>query len=280
MLNNNYDFFLKKFLAFESGIDPAYYALYLENYSKPIIIYPEVVLPGRVIRNFRTGEFNFKLMTYNEYFSAIGVNKYFKLKNLSCIPAMQYNSMNMLGFIGYQIGESILISTDYYKPKQVNSYIDGREFIVDSYYYGAVPNLVWANGCTETLYQLPGTTKIILATDINKWEGTFTGKDGLNNLSDLFRPEVQEKVIRGLMNYNYRYLVNLLNQKSYPLEKILNSSSFTLSGILAATHLVGSEAVANYLTLGTLAQDEFGTSLLKYLTDFSKYSISYSSELF
>jgi hypothetical protein len=280
MLNNNYDIFLKKFLAFESSIDPAHYDLYLENYSNPIIVYPEVEFPGRAIRNFHTGEFNFKLMTYNEYFSAIGVEKYFRLKDSGCIVGMQYNSMNVLGFIGYQIGESILISTDYYKPKQVNRFIEDREFIVDSYYYGAVPNLAWANGCRETLYQLPGTTKIILATDINKWEGTFTGKDGLNSFSDLFRSEIQEKVIRELMNYNYRYLVNLLSQKGYALEKILNSSSFTLSGILAATHLVGSEAVANYLTLGTLSQDEFGTSLLKYLTDFSHYSISYFSELF
>ena len=280
MLSNNYDLFLKKLLAFESSIDPANYALYLENYSKPIIFYPEVVFPGRVIRNSSSGDFNFKLMTYNEYFSAIGVEKYFKLKDSDCIATMQYNSMNALGFIGYQIGESILISTDYYKPKQVNSFINDRELVVDSYYYGAVPNLVWANACTETLYQLPDTTKIILATDINKWEGTFTGKDGLNSLSDLFRPEIQEKVIRGLMNYNYRYLVNLLNQKGYSLEKILNSSPFTLSGILAGTHLVGSKAVANYLALGTLAQDEFGTSLLKYLTDFSYYAISYSSELF
>src|ERR1700733_4985795 len=58
---------------------------------------------------------------------------------------LQYHSHNSLGFVGYQLGEALMIDLGYYQ---------------DSSYYG--------NGAAT-----------------NTWDGTFTGKGGIHSLADL-----------------------------------------------------------------------------------------------
>jgi hypothetical protein len=70
--------------------------------------------------------------------------------------AMSYRSMNSLGFVGYQFGEALLIDLGYYDDDQ---------------FYG--------NGAST-----------------NTWDGTWTGKNGVNSLEEFMTKEAQESLFR------------------------------------------------------------------------------------
>src|SRR5450755_1652514 len=131
--------FLAKLLAAESGIDPAKFAAYVREYESPVIWYPCVTAPGRVIRDTVSGSPRFERMSVSNYFKALGVHDLFDPSAPACIRDMQYAATNALGFVGYQFGESALISTGYYRPEVVHQR-DGRarKRAYDSYYSGSV----------------------------------------------------------------------------------------------------------------------------------------------
>lgn len=267
--NGTFADFLRELLAFESGIDPRKLDWYLSSWDSPAISAPQVSAPGRAIRDPHTGNLEIRRMTVRDYFAALGVGELFEPENPESLRAMQYRSMNALGFVGYQIGEAILVTTGHYTPERVTR---GAQ-TWDRYYFGSVDPSAWRNGCRELVYRIPGTAKDIVATDVNCWRGSFTGKHGIFALADLFVPEKQERVVREIMRSNLATIREQLLRDGDPLERALERVTCTASGLLAAAHLCGAFAAAEFLRSGAIGSDELGTSLARYLDQFAGYDV-------
>lgn len=258
-------------LARESGIDPALFPWYVREFDSPVLAYPAVTAPGRGVRDARTGRFTFRPVTVSHYFEALGVRDFFDQRDADCIKVMQHASMNALGFIGYQFGESILIDAGYYRPERVR--IGNRRGpikTVESYYIGAIGEDVWRGGRTEMLYQSPETRKLVLATDVNRWRGTFTGKNGVRTTADLKDPGKQQRVMRDVADLNYRRIKSIFKQANFALP-----AGKTWSALLAAAHLSGCRAAARFAIFATNVEDQFGTSIRSYFDDFAGFQTPY-----
>ena len=159
----------------------------------------------------------------------------------------QYKVENPLGFIGkYQFGEALLIDLGYYKA--------------DVYYNGG------QNG-----------------VDKNYWRGAWTGKNGANSKQDfLNNPQIQETAIREAFRQNVEIVKRSLSQQGKSLNNYLGNTKtlngqqikITLSGILAGAHLRGPYGVANVLLKDEVSFDEFGTSILQYMSEFSGFNVT------
>jgi hypothetical protein len=285
-MQDRYSFnsFLNKLLCFESGIDPKKFDWYIENMDNPIIEYPKVIKPGKIKRDHKTGNFCMAKLTVKEYFESLGIFHLFNPYDRNCIKIMQYNTINPLGFVGYQLGESILISTEYYIPPEKAIDNNGQKNFYKKYYFGEIDKQFWKNSTTEVLYTFPETNNTILATDVNYWEGDFIGKDGIYSFFDLVLPDKQEKVIREVMKFNYTFLKNLFYSENIKLENTIkqynktfykNDQKISLSGVLAAAYLVGAVATLIFFKEGIVAKDEFNTSIEKYLLEYSNYKIDF-----
>jgi hypothetical protein len=266
--------FLAKLLTFESGIDPEKFAGYVSEYESPVMRYPRVSSPGRVIRERQSGSYRFEPMTVAAYFKTLGVNHLFDPASPACIPAMQYASTNVLGFVGYQFGEAALIAGGSYRPQVVRGRRRAGGYCeYDSYYIGSLPETTWCAGRTETLYRLPGTRKDVLATDVNRWQGTFTGKNGIASLDDFKDPQRQELAMRDHLDANHTVLRRVLSRNGFDLR----AAPRTWSGLLAAAHLCGASAAAAFALRGTIARDEFKTDIATYFAAFEGYETPYCS---
>ena len=157
---------------------------------------------------------------------------------------LQYRSQNSLGFVGYQFGEALLIDLGYYR---------------DTISYG--------NGAAT-----------------NTWDGTFTGRGGIDSFEELKSP-LQEGVILDAFGYNLRVieqglanagesLSDYLGQtRSYvdPASGATQTVTLTLTGILAAAHLRGAWGTLDLLQRDAVSSDEYGTSILRYIDQFGGY---------
>ncbi|MEO1725285.1 MAG: hypothetical protein AAFR84_23180 [Pseudomonadota bacterium] len=92
--------------------------------------------------------------------------------------AMSYQSMNSLGFVGYQFGEALLIDLGYYD---------------DDLFYG--------NGAAT-----------------NTWDGTWTGKNGVTSLADFMTAEKQEIAIQEAFGYNLKIIEDGLSNSGQSLD--------------------------------------------------------------
>jgi hypothetical protein len=160
----------------------------------------------------------------------------------------QYKVENSLGFMGkYQFGEPLLIDLGYYKA---------------DVYYG--------NGANK-----------------NYWRGTWTGKKGINSKEQFKNAhEVQEAAICEAFNLNWQRVNSALGAQGQSVNNYLGKHktfidgevsktiTITLSGILAGTHLRGPYGVANLLLNNQVPHDEFGTSILRYMEEYSGYNIT------
>ena len=275
--NRTFDHFLSDLRAFESGIDTDSHAWYSANYNTPVVTAPCVTAPGRVVRD-DTGSIEFQRMTVAEYFVSLGVSHLFDDASVECLRAMQYAVVNCLGFIGYQIGEAILITTRYYVPEKIGVVTDGTMVQYERFYCDALESSTWRGGCREMLHRSPGASKEVLATDVNRWRGTFTGKHGVFGLGDLKKPERQDLVIREILHHNYERTYRALAHDAVKCTHrgpTTSKPEYSVSGVLAAAHLCGADAVINFVRSGRVARDEFGTSLPDYLHKFSGYDTPY-----
>jgi hypothetical protein len=256
----------------ESGIDPALFNWYVSNYDKPVIDYPSVTAPGHILRDEKTGAFTLRKLTVSEYFQTLGVEPMFSVSDPESISAMQYAAINPLGFVGYQVGEEILVKTGFYSPARVQW--AGHEY--DSYYIRpASTNLV--DRVSRLRMELSDDGTQIVATDVNEWRGTFRGRYGIYSLDDL-RTARQEYVIRDLMDFNYARITSLLEAQGTSLVQELmvpRTIQCTVSGALASAHLCGADAVASFLRSGSEARDEFGTPLSSYMVQFEGHDTPY-----
>lgn len=275
--------FLDTMRAFESGIDPAKAAFYRQNLDQPVYNYAKVTAPGQIIRDPVTGSMISEATTIREFFQKLGVASFyseFPADEAAMFRTMQYNSLNAWGFIGYQLGEAVLISAGYYSPKQVTT---GNETL-DSFYI-FMPDSTWANGVKQARSEIPGSGgNYILATDTNLWQGSFVGKNGVSSFADLKVPDKQEVVIRDVMRFNYGVMTELLTKanmtwaqalaKSWP-GKDANGNNITIqatmSGLLAAAHLRGAWGTADLLIKNQQSCDELGTCITTYIHKFGGF---------
>ncbi|MDA7966705.1 hypothetical protein [Ruegeria sp.] len=157
--------------------------------------------------------------------------------------AMSYRSMNSLGFVGYQFGEALLIDLGYY---------------TDDIYYG--------NGAAS-----------------NTWDGTWTGKNGVNSLVEFTTAEAQEHAIQEAFGYNLQVIETGLGYQGESLSDYLGTTrtymdngqevsvTLSLTGIMAAAHLRGAWGTLSLLQGGNVSVDEYGTSILRYISQFGGY---------
>ncbi len=157
--------------------------------------------------------------------------------------SMAYRSTNTFGFVGYQFGEALLIDLGYYD---------------DDFYYG--------NGASS-----------------NTWDGTWTGKNGVDSLEEFMTQEAQDVAIREAFGHNLTVIQNLLAANGESVEDYIGQSvsytysggsgsvELTLTGILAGAHLRGAPAVVDLLRSGSVSIDEYGTSILQYIEQFGGY---------
>jgi hypothetical protein len=159
--------------------------------------------------------------------------------------AMSYQSTNSLGFVGYQFGEALLIDLGYYDDDQ---------------FYG--------NG-----------------ESTNTWDGTWTGKNGVNSLEEFKTKAAQEVAIQEAFGHNLKIIQNGLAQQGKSLDDFLGTTTIyndngngtqvtvelSLTGIMAAAHLRGAYGTLNLLLNGAVSNDEYGTSILRYVDQFGGY---------
>ena len=157
--------------------------------------------------------------------------------------AMAYRSMNSLGFVGFQFGEALLIDLGYYDA--------------DTFY---------GNGAAT-----------------NAWQGTWTGKNGVDSLEEFMTKEAQTVAIQEAFGYNLQVLEGQLAGSGQSLGDFIGQTAsytqngqtvtveLTLTGILAAAHLRGAWGTATLLQNGAVSTDEYGTSILQYIDQFGGY---------
>ncbi|MEP5730684.1 MAG: hypothetical protein ABJL67_15085 [Sulfitobacter sp.] len=157
--------------------------------------------------------------------------------------AMSYTSMNTLGFVGYQFGEQLLIDLGYYD---------------DTSFFGA-------------------------GEVTNLWDGTWTGKNGVNSLDEFKTEAAQEIAIREAFGHNLGIIQEGLAHNGESFDDYLGTTrtffdngveqtvELSLTGILAAAHLRGPFGTLNLLQNGSVSADEFGTSILRYIEQYEGF---------
>ena len=74
-------------------------------------------------------------------------------------------------------------------------------------FYIFVDDSNWIGCKTEALVEIVGSGgNKVIGTSLNNWQGTFTGKNGVNSFADLRVPAKQELVIRDAMRFNYNVM--------------------------------------------------------------------------
>ncbi|WP_226663778.1 carbohydrate-binding protein [Microbulbifer aggregans] len=276
--------FLDTLRNFESGINPALADFYLQNLDNAVYTYAQVTEPGHIVRDCATGSMIPEPTTINQFFAKLGIDDIYNSAtpyDADMYKAMQYNSTNAWGFVGYQLGEALLIDSGYYSPKTVT--VDGTEY--DSFYI-FLDDSAWIGCETEALAEIPGSGgNYVLSTDINRWEGTFVGKNGINTFEDLKIPAKQELVIRDAMRFNYNVMSQLLEDANMTWGQALAKSwagtdengdpvqvQATMSGLLAAAHLRGAWGAGALLTNDSITCDELGTCITTYVHKFGGFN--------
>ena len=155
---------------------------------------------------------------------------------------LQYTSTNSLGFVGYQLGEQLMIDLGYYR---------------DNVYYN--------NGAAT-----------------NTWDGSFTGKGGIGSLANLESGLQEGVILdafgynlsvieHGLASAG-KTLDDFIGRTStYVDNDHVTTVTLTETGILAAAHLTGAWGTLNFLLDGATPHDENGTSILTYINQFGNF---------
>lgn len=166
---------------------------------------------------------------------------------------MSYRSENTLGFVGYQFGEALMIDLGYYEA-------DG---------------LVGGGGGAPT----------------NTWEGTWTGKNGINSLDDFKNEAPQEIAIREAFGFNLKTIEDGLANAGQTLDDYLGTTrtymeggvevsvTITMTGLLSAAHLRGAFGTLDLLLSDAVSFDQNGTSILNYMERFGGFDAPPSEEL-
>jgi len=111
--------------------------------------------------------------------------------------------------------------------------------------------------------------------DTNDWQGTWTGKNGINSLSDFLADAAkQTQAINDYHAVQWGYITTF-HADQY-VGQIINGIMITESGLLAGTHLVGAGGLIDFLSSGgqLVPQDANKTAVTDYIRQFSNYDIA------
>ena len=294
MSKGTFEEFLAALRSFESGIDPSQAEKYKKGYDDPRATkYWNVESPG--VPLFKGGKIEQSDVSYREYFKRLGVEGLYDNFKL-----MQYASINYLGFVGYQVGESVVIETGYYKAPIKNFKTPSGDDVTGPSYYVFIPrdSKYWREFTSKddtVPFRWTEDSEWILATAYNKWEGSWTGKHDITSLKDLKKPENGDRVIKDVMAHNLSTVIRTLKgtktESDYATLKrwignevslkssagVVTTVKVTMSGLLAGAHLAGAAGVANALITGTDPGDESGTRLSTYINNYQDYATIFDS---
>ncbi len=115
-------------------------------------------------------------------------------------------------------------------------------------------------------------------TKKNDWQGSFTGKNGINSLSDFKNnPDAQVKAVVDYQKQSWKVIQSLGLDKY--IGKTINGVQITQSGLIAGAHLVGYGGLKSYLSSnGTIIpKDGNETAITSYIKKLGGYTIDLSS---
>ena len=157
------------------------------------------------------------------------------------VEGMQYSVVNPWGFVGYQLGEAAMIDAGYYTPADAfdtngNPILNGAGEPLKSYYMWTsgvgfdrdadgqpIPTpMKWNDSYTELVKTSPENATLVV-TPQNRWEGTFTGKNGVNSFEDLLDPAKQNLAVRDLMAFNITVVNNQLTASGKTLDDVIGN---------------------------------------------------------
>lgn len=142
----------------------------------------------------------------------------------------------------------------------------GRANVVNSYGYAGLYQMGELALIDAGYYRRDGTSE-------NDWAGQWTGKDGINSLSDfLSNTQAQGNAVTAYHEAAWRQI------ESKGLDSMIgqtyNGVTITESSLLAGSHLLGVGGLNNCLRNGVGCADGNGSNVLIYLNRFRNYDIS------
>ena len=165
-------------------------------------------------------------------------------------------------FEAFEAGNLTLVDLQYSSENFLGfvGYQFGEAILIDLGYYG--------------LDATPGT---------NDFTGTFTGKNGVNNLDDL-KTNIQETIILEEFQLNLQRIENGLANAGQSLNDFIGRTvtvtdtdgsqstvELTLTGILASAHLRGAFGTLDFLRDNVASADEIGTSNVQFINQFGGF---------
>ena len=113
----------------------------------------------------------------------------------------------------------------------------------------------------------------------NDFGGGFTGKDGIHSVQDfLASPAVQDKAAQEWMRIMWRY-IRAEGMARYAWREV-GGITLTPSGMLAATHLLGTGALKEFIQSDGAAdiRDPYGMPLANYINTLAGYDIPFAPD--
>jgi hypothetical protein len=260
--------FARRLLDLESRIDSTNLDWYLDNLDNEVMDYWAVRRPGRLVRSAGTGSPVAERITVAEFLRRTGVADLFADRATAGLDAVQSAVINPWGFVGFQFGETLLIDLQYYRPATATAQVDGQEVRVPSYYAPALPDSTWRDGTTSHVYLDEAIGRHRAGTDVNEWQGTFTGRDGVHSFADLRRPGCQQAILRRSLRHN----ADILNRHFAKTGRDVwtaGEDQPSPASLLGAAHLCGPFGVLAYLESRHEHRDEAGTPITAYLDAFA-----------
>lgn len=264
--------FFRLLLDRESNIKSADLDWYRANMKARVLDYWAVERPGRIVRSWEDGTPVRERVTVAEFLERTGVAELFAEVGPAGISAVQAAVVNPWGFVGYQFGEALLIDLQYYRPASQEATVEGRQVSLPCY-YASLPDSTWRGGRRHCVYRDEWSGLVRIGTDVNTWQGTFTGKDGVASFADLRDYGRQLAVLRASLRHNAGIMSRYLADRAAegPARRTPRPS---LASLLAACHLCGPAAVMDYLSGGPARADEAGTPVTAYLREFAHVSLA------
>lgn len=264
----------------ESGISSEVLERVRRRPDEFLAYHPRVRFPGRVVRDFNSGSPISEAMTGRQWLLSVGIEEVPESLLPNEWERYAVKVVNALGFRGVQFGESAMTALGLYVPVVVN--VNGVR--VPRYYDYVFSDSVWAGGVVERLCRDEHGTPKFMCTDVNRWDGEWTGRIGVFHLSDLCDVSKHLAVACALWAFNVRRTFEYLRVRSSTclLESLEEPCSVlgrrvgfhvSLPGLVAGMHLVGPNRMMRFLRGGDSPSDEYGTDVILYLKKFSTYGL-------
>lgn len=112
-------------------------------------------------------------------------------------------------------------------------------------------------------------------TTNNDWRGSWTGKNGINSLSDFYASPVKQA--QAINDYNAKQWAYIVADGSDQyLGQTINGILMTESGLLAGAHLVGHGGLHRFLASGgtDIPKDGNKVAITSYISKFSGFNIA------